>query len=313
MDFVTIDFETATRERNSPCELGLTFVQDNKIVGSKSWLIKPIQYPYFDPFNISIHGITPDDVSNKQEFDVLWKDEIFPLIEGKFLIAHNAAFDFSVLRRTLESYEISFPDLQYSCSYIIAKRVFQGLISYNLASLCRHSNISRPNHRAENDSVACAELSLKLFEAAGITSIEDFPTKLFTSVGKLYHGGYDPSRSNYYSGPNSTRSRALSHTDIQGDPDKKDQSSIFYGAKVVFTGTLSSMSRAEAWQLVVDIGGIISESVTKETDFLIVGQQDFRIVGDDGMSKKQEKAHELLLNGIPIEVISEADFLRIIG
>lgn len=313
MDFISIDFETATRERNSPCELGLAFVQGNKIVDSKSWMIKPIQFPYFDPFNISIHGITPDDVADKLEFDDLWNDEILPLIEGKILIAHNAAFDFSVLRKTLESYKIPFPSLQYSCSYIISKRVFQGLISYDLASLCRHSNISRPNHRAENDSIACAELSIKLFETAGIGSFEDFPTKLLTSLGRLYQGGYEPSRSNYYSGSNGNRARTLNHNDIKGDPEKNDQSSIFYGAKVVFTGTLSSMARAEAWKLVADIGGIISDSVTKDTDFLIVGQQDFRIVGDDGMSKKQEKAQALLEKGHAIEVISEADFLRCIS
>ncbi|MEO7907740.1 MAG: exonuclease domain-containing protein, partial [Saprospiraceae bacterium] len=134
MDFISIDFETATRERNSPCEIGLTFVKDNKVINTLSWLIKPIQYPDFDSFNVYLHGITPRDVSKQPEFDTLWHDKILPLIEGKFLIAHNASFDFSVLRKTLETYDIPFPTLQYSCSYIISKKVIKGLLSYDLSS-----------------------------------------------------------------------------------------------------------------------------------------------------------------------------------
>ena len=76
----------------------------------------------FNSFNISIHGIKPSDVADKPEFDVLW-NEIKPLIENKFLIAHNAGFDFSVLRKTLEAYNLPFPELEYSCSYIFSKKV----------------------------------------------------------------------------------------------------------------------------------------------------------------------------------------------
>ena len=73
------------------------------------------------------------------------------------------------------------------------------------------------------------------------------------------------------------------------------------------------MSRAEAWKIIADIGGINSENVSKETDFLVVGQQDYRIVGEDGMSRKQEKAKLLLELGVNIEVLSESEFLKIIS
>jgi len=36
MDFVTIDFETATSDLDSPCEIGLTIVQNSKILETKS-------------------------------------------------------------------------------------------------------------------------------------------------------------------------------------------------------------------------------------------------------------------------------------
>ena len=72
MDFCAIDFETATHERNSACELGVCIVQDSKIVETKTWLIKPPSFPYFNPFNVDVHGILPDHVKDAPTFDEIW-------------------------------------------------------------------------------------------------------------------------------------------------------------------------------------------------------------------------------------------------
>ena len=55
--------------------------------------------------------------------------------------------------------------------------------------------------------------------------------------------------------------------------------------------------------------GFPSDSVTKQTEVLVVGQQDYRVVGDSGMSGKQKKALDLLAKGQNIEILSEAEFL----
>jgi NAD-dependent DNA ligase len=99
-------------------------------------------------------------------------------------------------------------------------------------------------------------------------------------------------------------------TKIEGDPTKHNTESIFYGRTVVFTGALSSMVRAEAQQTIADIGGTLGNGVTKETDFLVVGQQDYRVVGEDGMSSKQKKAISLIEKGSSLEILSEDDFLK---
>lgn len=192
MDFITIDFETATSQRDSPCELGLTFVRNWQIIETRSWLIKP-RYNNFDYYNILIHGIRPEHVANEPEFNKLWA-EIKPLIENQFLIAHNASFDFSVLRKTLETYQIPFPTLNYSCSYIFSKKVWYGLAAYDLKSLCNLNNIQFNHHRAGADSKATAELVLKAFSVAGVSSLENFSEKLQTTIGQLYEGGYKPSQ-----------------------------------------------------------------------------------------------------------------------
>ena len=61
-------------------------------------------------------------------------------------------------------------------------------------------------------------------------------------------------------------------------------------------------------QKVKDVGGIPMDTVTKDTNVLVVGQQDYRVVGEDGMSSKQKKALKLLEKGNDIEILSETEF-----
>jgi DNA polymerase-3 subunit epsilon len=310
MDFITIDFETATKDRDSPCEIGLTFVKNREIVETKSWLIKP-RYSQFDFFNTLIHGIAPEHVADKPEFNELWV-EIKPLIENQLLIAHNAAFDISVLRKTLDAYQISYPKLTYACSYIFSKKVWTGLSGYDLKTLCSVNKIDLKHHRAGNDSRATAELAIKAFELKEVTSVNDFYKKLNIITGELYDGGYRPSETRRKEDIYFSESTTTEQTDkkITGDPTKHNPESLFYGKTVVFTGVLSSMPRTLAQQIILDIGGKIGNGVTKDTDYLVVGHQDYRIVGEDGMSGKQEKAIKLIEKGSALEVISEDAFMK---
>lgn len=303
MDFITIDFETATADRFSPCEVGLTFVKDNKVIETKSWLIKPYSHPRFDSFNIMIHGITPQDVSDKPEFPEIWSSYLKPLIDQNFIIAHNAGFDISVLRKTLDYYNLPYPELKYACSYIFSKKVWEGLPSYDLKTLCKINSINLNHHRAASDSLACAEITIKAFAQTQTNSIDELPDKLKTTIGQLFSGGYKSCETKRIYKPKDI-------SKIIGDPSKHNPYSIFYGRTVVFTGTLSSMLRAEAQQLIADIGGFNGSSVTKDTDYLVVGHQDYRIVGEDGMSSKQEKAIKIIEKGSELEIISEDDFLK---
>jgi len=302
MNFITLDLETATAERNSACELGITIVKDDKICEVISWLIKPPSYPYFDYFNIAIHGIRPNDVKDAPTFSELWT-ELKPLLENQFLIAHNAAFDMSVLRNTLEYYNISFPNLQYSCSYIFAKKIWEGLPTYNLKSLCNLNNIIFSHHRAGADSEATAKLVLAGFKKAGINSLSDFPTKLRTTIGAIFEGGYKPSQSR-------KPFKGKRIEGIIGDSNKINKKSIFYGCVVVFTNEQLSIPRESAYQMIADIGGIIAKNVTKSTDYLIIGQKEFSKNGHAKLNTKQKKAIQLIEKGSHLEIISEERFLE---
>ena len=120
MDCIAIDFETANAARSSPCSVGVVVIKGGEVADTFYRLIKP-EGNDFDYFNISIHGITPEDVENEPEFPGIW-EELKPLLESGLVIAHNASFDMSVLRHTLELYGLPFPDINYTCSRIIAKK-----------------------------------------------------------------------------------------------------------------------------------------------------------------------------------------------
>lgn len=87
-----------------------------------------------------------------------------------------------------------------------------------------------------------------------------------------------------------------------------DENHPLYGKTCVFTGTLDSLPRKDAMQLVVNVGGFCGNSVTKKTDYLILGNNDYCASIKGGKSAKQKKAEELQLSGSDIEIIPESVF-----
>ena len=188
MTFTPIDFETATAQRYSPCEIGFTVVKNGEIVEMQSFLIRPLNNEYAWR-NTEIHGICAEDTKKEPEFDELWT-KLREFFDGQFLIAHNASFDMSVLRATLEKYELPFPTFNYGCSYVFSRKVWPESIDHKMATLCRLNDIRLDNHhRAGADSRATAELCLKAFEKVGASSVSDFFNKIRVPVKQFDKNG----------------------------------------------------------------------------------------------------------------------------
>ena len=58
INFIAIDFETATAKRSSICEAGICVVKGGKVVETKSWLVRPEDNRY-SYWNMQVHGIRP--------------------------------------------------------------------------------------------------------------------------------------------------------------------------------------------------------------------------------------------------------------
>ena len=192
LKFVALDFETANAHRSSVCAVGIAMVTDGKIAERRSWLVRPRDMR-FDRINVSIHGITPEAVKDKPQFNELWPT-ISSYFKDNCVIAHNASFDMSVLRSVLTTYSLPHPHLHYHCSVILAKRTWVGLTSYRLNILANHLSIHLKHHDAEDDAAAAAEIVLRASQFHAASSLDDLCVRTGTTQGSLSFDGWVPPR-----------------------------------------------------------------------------------------------------------------------
>ena len=218
----------------------------------------------------------------------------------------------SVLRNTLELYGLPFPDLTYSCTLLISKSKWPELLSFRLSAVAKLLGIEFEHHNAEQDALACAQIGLCASNQLQVNSIDELCESLNVSQGRIFaYGDYSPA-----SGPSCFGNGTSSHIDVDtivAESDDFDKHHPFYRRLVTFTGTLESMNRHDAMQLVVNAGGEVANTVSKHTNVLVIGEQDFRVFASGKTeSSKMEKAKTLKEKGCDIEIISEDDFLRMV-
>ena len=81
--------------------------------------------------------------------------------------------------------------------------------------------------------------------------------------------------------------------------EREKKPAILAGKTFVFTGELDSMTRKEASEKVKELGGKVSSSVSRKTDFVVVGKNP---------GSKYERAKQL-----GIKIINEEEFLKMIS
>lgn len=302
-DFVAIDLETATAKRSSICQIGITIVENGLVQDTKSWFVRP-EGNIYDPFNIYIHGIQPSDTKNCPSFKEVWT-EVQSYLQHKTVVAHNTSFDMYALRDAFDENGMDYPTFDYYCTLRIARYIVKGCYSYSLDAITDYLGLDFGiHHKADSDSKGCALLLLKCLEIDG-SNLEDLESKYNFHKGQFAPGTFIAhlAKAKY-----STKAKIVDG--LEDHPELHDEGNYFYGKAVCFTGKCQFGTRKDLLQKIKDIGGIPMDSVTKDTNVLIVGQQDYRVVGADGMSSKQKKAISLLQNGQDIEILSEAEFLN---
>jgi DNA ligase (NAD+) len=94
--------------------------------------------------------------------------------------------------------------------------------------------------------------------------------------------------------------KKLEKAGVRPTAEKREvKSNKFAGKSFVFTGGLANRSREDAGELVKQHGGKVASSVSKKTDYVVVGT-------DPG--SKYDKAKEL-----SVPILSESDFEKLIG
>ena len=190
MRAIAIDFETANEQRSSPCSVGLAWIEDGAVIRVEERLIRPKDMR-FSRFNIAVHGIRPGDVEDAAEFPEVM-EEFEDDLGDALVIAHNAAFDMSVMRATYTLYGGTCPTLDYACTLKMAQKVWQDLGSHRLNEVSRHINFSFTHHNAAEDAHACGEVALAVARHLNVSAMRELPIRLDMTPGRIHAGGYSP-------------------------------------------------------------------------------------------------------------------------
>jgi DNA polymerase-3 subunit epsilon len=265
----------------------------------------------FSTFNIDIHGITEELVQSAPTLKEIWKDAR-DFIGGSPLIAHNAGFDMSVLYRSLKGEPVGI-EIDYFCSMVLSRQILD-LAYFGLPGVTSHLNISYPmEHRAESDAVAAGKVANALIALQEVEDLYELANKFDVRRGRLDESG--PSGSSHKakhfqsSLSKSDRQKIIDEIGLENfyeDPD-------FAGKKIVFTGTLASMTRQEAETAVMKAGGITVSGVSSKTNMVVFGWQDPSVLRGKPLSSKRIKAEELRASGVDIEVVDELQFLEMLA
>lgn len=96
-------------------------------------------------------------------------------------------------------------------------------------------------------------------------------------------------------------------------PADLESSPCLQGEKVTFTGILASMTHQQASDLVVENGGSSSVHMSRQVTMLVVGEEGWPLDEEGKASVKLEQAVELINSGVPLQILKESEWLRLLG
>lgn len=286
-DYCVLDTETTglSAYYDEVIEIGILRVRNNVIVDQYSQLVQP-EYE-IDPFITTLTGITNEMVAGMPSIMEV-KNDVLSFLGEDIILGHNTSFDVRFLNEGFQQ-QIDNP---YMDTMQFARKVYPELDHHRLSDLTEYLGLSNNEHRSIADCIATKELydAIKATMTEKGLSIEDL------WVGSNSHGG-----------------KGIDISSITPTTVEIDEDSFFYGRHVVFTGKLEKMVRKDAMQIVVNLGGILDNSVCKQTNYLILGNNDYNAILKGEKSSKHKKAEKLKLEGQDIEIIDEFTFYDILS
>lgn len=276
MSYYALDVETANADYSSICQIGIVEYNDGEVINKWSSLINPEDY--FDPFNVSIHGITKRDVKNAPKFNDIYEELNHKLTDK--IVIHHMPFDRIALNRVCEKHDLLPINANWLDSAKIVRRTWTEFSQrgYGLSNIASHLGIDFTHHDALEDAYAAGEIVHQACDLAnvGINDWHDHLKKLAYKTAKI---------------------------EVDANPDGE-----LYGETIVFTGALN-LPRREAAKNAAELGCEFGSSVTKKTTILVVGIQDQSKLSGYEKSSKHRKAEDLIKKGQKIQILSELDFI----
>ena len=157
--YAILDIETTGGKYNEEgiTEIAVYRFDGHKVVDQFISLINP-EIP-IQPFVVGLTGINNEMLRHAPKFYEVAK-RIVEITDGAILVAHNAKFDYRILRTEFKRLGFEY-DRQSLCTVELSKKLIPGLPSYSLGKLVRSLGIPLSDrHRANGD----AQATVKLFK-----------------------------------------------------------------------------------------------------------------------------------------------------
>lgn len=161
--YAIVDIETTggIAGRHRITEIAVVLHDGKSVTGTYQTLVNPEQE--IPPFIIQLTGINNAMVAEAPTFEEI-APELFDLLKDKVFVAHNAAFDYSFVRKMLEEQGYPFHSRKL-CTVKLSRKILPGKQRYSLGNLCRELGITiRDRHRAMGDAEATATLFQMLLD-----------------------------------------------------------------------------------------------------------------------------------------------------
>ena len=291
-DYVVLDLETTGLSPS--CDEIIEFcglkVNKDEVIDTFSTLVKP-EYE-IDEFITDLTGISNEMVQSAPLISEVMPS-IIDFIGDNIIVGHNVGFDINFLYDYNKECTNGILSNDYIDTMRISRKLHPDNKHHRLCDLVDYYSVdTKSYHRAEADCYSTLECLKKLKEEVMSTYGNE---QEFTNLFIRKH----------FSHPVDARTITTDKTDF-------DTTHPLYGKVCVFTGTLERMERKHAMQMVVDLGGECGNGVTKSTNYLILGNNDYCPQIKDGKSSKQKKAEAYKLKGCDIEIIPENVFYDMI-
>ncbi len=161
--YVILDIETTGGKYNEEgiTEIAIHKFDGHQVVDTFISLINPQRE--IQPFVVNLTGINSAMLRNAPKFYEVAK-RIVEISEDCILVAHNAKFDYRILKTEFKRLGFEF-ERQTLCTVELSKTLIPGFDSYSLGKLCRKLGIPMTDrHRANGDAIATVKLFQLLLE-----------------------------------------------------------------------------------------------------------------------------------------------------
>lgn len=286
-DYIVLDLETTGLDPkyDSIIEVAAAQIHNGEIAKTFQSLINP-------GFEISGFITELTGISNDMLTTAPVLEQVFPkfldFVGDSIVVGHNVNFDVNfIYDNCMCLFEKPFQN-DFIDTMRLSRRLFKKERHHRLTDLISRFEIADSvEHRALSDAIMtyqCYEYMKKYIQDRRI----DFSSLLSFKKGACAK-------------------------DILPTSTEFDETTPAFGKCFVFTGVLDKMSRSDAMQAVVNSGGVCADSVTRKTNYLVLGSFEYSSSVKGGKSTKQKKAEKLKIDGFDIDIISENVFYDLIS